>query len=148
MLFQGHYLAKQIEIHSSGKEFADLSIATIDSLNEEPDAMVSPPTDAKPVDLGQIEVKFETGSRWPPAYRKIPPVYPWDAKQSRAQGTVDLEVTIGEDGYLRDVRVVGGPPLLQKAARDAVIQWIYKPFMVMGEPRPVKTTLHIIFSIG
>jgi protein TonB len=41
-----------------------------------------------------------------------------------------------------------GPPLLMKAAMDAVHQWRYKPTMLNGEPVDVDTTISVVFTLG
>ena len=51
------------------------------------------------------------------------PAYPPIAIAARSQGTVKLEAIIAADGSIRNLRVLGGPPLLVNAALDAVRQW-------------------------
>ena len=43
------------------------------------------------------------------------------------RGSVQLEVTVKPDGRVKDVRVVGGHPLLADAAVRSVKQWRYEP---------------------
>jgi protein TonB len=43
---------------------------------------------------------------------------------------------------------LGGPPLLVKAAQDAVSQWQYKPTLLNGEPTEVITTIDVIFTLS
>jgi hypothetical protein len=52
--------------------------------------------------------------------RRVPPVYPPEAKTAGIQGVVHLEITIGKDGQVMDVKFVGGPEALAQAAIDAV----------------------------
>ena len=54
------------------------------------------------------------------------PVYPSLAKQKRIEGTVEIEVTIAENGSAEDVRVLSGPQELRRAALEAVLQWQFK----------------------
>jgi peptidyl-prolyl cis-trans isomerase A (cyclophilin A) len=75
------------------------------------------------------------------------PVYPVDAKLSRAQGTVVLSATIGTDGAVEDLQVVSGPPMLRQSALDAVKQWRYRPYLLNGEPVEVRTTVNIIYVL-
>ena len=51
-----------------------------------------------------------------------------------------------EDGHLRDVKVVQGPPVFAQAALDAVKQWRYSPFLLDG--KPVKTPTRITVDFG
>jgi peptidyl-prolyl cis-trans isomerase A (cyclophilin A) len=78
---------------------------------------------------------------------KTPPVYPVDAKISRAQGTVVLNAVIGTDGTVEDLQVVSGPPMLRQSALDAVKSWRYRPYLLNGEPVEVRTTVNIIYVL-
>ena len=54
------------------------------------------------------------------------PIYPSLAKQKRIEGTVEIEVTIAENGSAEDARVLSGPQELRRAALEAVLQWQFK----------------------
>ena len=45
-----------------------------------------------------------------------------------------LEVTIGRQGTVNDLRVVSGHPILVPAAVEAVKRWKYQPTLLEGEP--------------
>ncbi len=148
VIFQGHYLARHLRIETGNQVFAEMNLDVIETTKDAPEARVVPPQDAIPVDLTQIDEKSGTSIRFPELLRKAAPVYPMAAKSERVQGTGDMDVVIGEDGHVRDVKVTGGPPLLRRAAEDAVREWLYRPFIVMGRACPVKTQIHVIFSLG
>jgi TonB family protein len=59
--------------------------------------------------------------------RQVPVVYPPLAKKAGIQGNVRLGVTINTDGSVQDIKVLSGPPVVVKAAMDAVWQWRYSP---------------------
>ncbi len=75
------------------------------------------------------------------------PVYPAIAKATGAQGTVVLAATISRSGTIENLRVVGGPQMLQQAAIDAVSVWRYRPYLLNGEPVEVETTINVIFKL-
>ena len=79
---------------------------------------------------------------------KVPPVYPPIAKTAHVSGTVVLHAIIGKDGGIRELQFVSGPPLLMKAAMDAVKDWRYKPTMLNGEAVEVDTTVDVVFSLS
>lgn len=54
---------------------------------------------------------------------KVAPAYPELARRMNIGGRVRLELLIGPDGRVRSSRVLGGHPLLVKAAQDAVKDW-------------------------
>jgi protein TonB len=76
-------------------------------------------------------------------YKKAPD-YPIVARQVGARGEVVLTATVGTDGRVKAVKVVKGHPLLVKAATDAVMQWIYRPTLLNGQPvqNDVRITLN------
>ncbi len=76
------------------------------------------------------------------------PVYPSTAKAANVQGVVVLHVTISKEGRVEHLQIVGGPPMLQSAAADAVKQWRYMPYLVKGEPAEVETTINVNFSLS
>jgi TonB family protein len=75
------------------------------------------------------------------------PVYPPEAKKAKIQGTVELSAVIGKDGTVEKLEVVSGPKELQQSSLDAVRQWVYKPYLLNGEPIEVKTTINVIYSL-
>lgn len=85
--------------------------------------------------------------RPPQKIRDVAPRYPAIAQASKVEGVVILEATIGEDGSVRDVRVLRGKPLLDDAAADAVRQWRFTPTLLNGEPVPVVMTVTVAFAL-
>jgi periplasmic protein TonB len=79
---------------------------------------------------------------------RVLPVYPTIAKQAHIQGTVILHAIIAKDGTVQELTLMSGPPLLVRAAMDAVRQWRYQPTLLNGEPVEVDTTISVIFSLG
>jgi TonB family protein len=80
--------------------------------------------------------------------KMVQPIYPQIAKTAHISGTVVLHAVVGTDGKVLDLQYVSGPPLLMKAAMDAVHQWEYKPMLLNGEPVQVDTTISVVFSLG
>jgi len=58
---------------------------------------------------------------------KISPEYPTIARQMNLKGAVQLEALVGRDGTVKEVKVLGGHPLLADALARAVKQWKYQP---------------------
>ena len=65
-----------------------------------------------------------------------------------AAGQVVLEAVIGADGRVKSVKVVSGHPLLVQAAKQAVIQWRYKPTLLDGQPVENTTQISLNFVAG
>ena len=75
-------------------------------------------------DTGSIRVQH-SASR---AVRSTaPPEYPNLARKMNITGSVQLQVTVSAEGSVKDVRVLGGHPVLAQAAVQAVRSWKYHP---------------------
>lgn len=83
----------------------------------------------------------------PTRTKYVPPVYPPLALAANVSGTVILEATIGEDGRVRDVKVLRSVQLLDQAAIDAVKQWEYTPTYLNGAAISVTMAVSITFSL-
>ena len=79
--------------------------------------------------------------------RRVEPEYPANALQQRIEGTVVLDVKIGEDGAVQEVKSLSGPPELAGAAMTAVKQWRFKPRRVNGQPAPMQTRVTLNFRL-
>ncbi len=145
--FQGHYVAKEEKIYSAGKLQADMSLDVMEALKNPGDDIVSPSANAKAVDLTTISFN-ENASRFPSLLKKAVPVYPEDAKSRRVQGTVVIRATIGADGHVGKMQVINGPIELRQSSLDAVGKWVYKPFKILDQERPVELELRVIFTLG
>lgn len=78
----------------------------------------------------------------------VDPVYPPLAEQMNVQGSVVLQLHVGKDGNIQDLQVVSGPDILADAAREAVRQWHFKPYMRGGNPVETEAQVTVKFSIS
>jgi protein TonB len=78
---------------------------------------------------------------------KVTPLYPAEAKAARIQGVVRFTATIGKDGTVIDLQLVSGHPLFAQPARDAVMQWVYNPTLLNGNPVEVVTQIDVNFTL-
>ena len=83
----------------------------------------------------------------PAKTRHVAPIYPPVALAARQEGLVILEAVIGENGGVRDVRVLRSIPLLDQAAVDAVRQWRFTPTLLNGEPVPIVMNVTVNFQL-
>jgi periplasmic protein TonB len=79
---------------------------------------------------------------------QVLPQYPQIAKTAHISGTVILHAIIAKDGTVQELQYISGPPLLMRAAMDAVRQWRYKPTLLNGDPVEVDTTISVVFTLG
>lgn len=91
----------------------------------------------------------DEGFEPPVLVSKVDPVYPDVARRSGVEGTVVLDVMIGEDGRVIDVAVVRGLPLgVSEAAVDAVRRWKYRPARGRDGPVASHKTVTIVFQLN
>ena len=146
--FEGHYVAKQLQVVQSGKLRAELDVDTVESWNDRADSALSPPSTAKLVNLAAISFPESSSQAFPMALRKAIPEYPQVAKSMRIVGTVRVRTSVSANGHVSSTKVIDGPPYLRQAAEDAVKQWIYRPPMLLGAPRPFEAEVKVIFNLG
>jgi len=73
--------------------------------------------------------------------RSSPPEYPAIAERMKLMGTAQVQALVKPDGTVREVKILGGHPLLADALARAVKQWKYQP--------ATKETVEVVkFSFG
>jgi TonB family protein len=77
---------------------------------------------------------------------RVSPKYPSEAKAKHIHAVIVLAAVIGKDGTITDLKLVSGPPELAGAAIDAVRQWRYRPYLLMGRPVEVQATINVNFQ--
>jgi len=80
--------------------------------------------------------------------RPVEPNYPLLAKQMKVQGAVVLEALIGRDGNIQDLHILSGPTILSAAAREAVKQWRFKPYLQSGQAVETEARITVNFTIS
>jgi TonB family protein len=58
---------------------------------------------------------------------RIQPAYPELARKMNLTGIVKVQVVVSPNGSVKDVRALGGHPVLVNAALDAVRKWRFEP---------------------
>lgn len=88
------------------------------------------------------------GTWTPPKPTTSPrPEYPQDAFNSRVQGTVLVEILVGEEGEVAHAEIRQSVPALDAAALACVRQWKFDPARVDGKPRATVAQLPVAFRI-
>lgn len=105
------------------------------------ETQVKKPSVHKPVSLGGRVAEANL-------VRKVMPVYPPLARSARVQGTVEFTALISREGRIENLQLVHGHPLLVNSAREAVLQWRYRPTLLNGEPVEVITDIVVHFTLA
>lgn len=83
----------------------------------------------------------------PRLLHRVEPVYPPVARQARIAGKITIDAIVGQDGRVRETRVVSGAPLLSEAAVEAVRQWRYEPQLLNGVPVDFELLVTVTFVL-
>ena len=76
----------------------------------------------------------------------VDPVYPATARASGQQGSVVLQVVVGRDGAVQEVKFLQGSLMFARAAIDAVRQWRFKPYSMNGRAVSVRSVITLNFK--
>jgi periplasmic protein TonB len=78
----------------------------------------------------------------------VPPDYPLLARQMKVQGAVSLQALISRQGTIQELQILSGPGILAAAAREAVKQWHFKPYLLNGQPVETQARITVNFTIS
>jgi len=78
----------------------------------------------------------------------VPPDYPLLARQMKVQGAVSLQALISREGTIQELQILSGPAILAAAAREAVKQWHFKPYLQNGQPVETRARITVNFTIS
>jgi periplasmic protein TonB len=78
----------------------------------------------------------------------VPPNYPLLARQMKVQGAVNLQALISREGTIQELQILSGPSILAAAAREAVKQWRFKPYLQNGQPVETQARITVNFTIS
>jgi len=145
VLFQGHFVAKDIRTESEGRPRLVLHVETLEAKSGINDSDFVPPSDA--VEIPRDKVTLPQATAQASCVLTVVPIYPVSAKINHVQGTVVVQATIGTNGTVIAARAISGPPDLREESVNSVRQWKFRPFLILGEPVKVETQLQIIFKL-
>jgi TonB family protein len=76
---------------------------------------------------------------------RVDPEYPAAARPGRLQGVIVLDVLVGPDGSVVQMRPLNGPEVLSRAAMEALRWWKFQPYRENGQAVEVETTVAVEF---
>jgi len=75
----------------------------------------------------QTSIQLESNSGGRRIKTRVEPEYPELALKARISGTARVALTVTAEGTVKDVKELGGSPILLAALVHAVKQWKYEP---------------------
>jgi len=100
---------------------------------------------AQNLESGQLRLSPEIAKQY--VTERIEPQYPEAARSLGIQGSVVVEILVGDDGSVQKLTPLSGNPALIPAATEAIRQWRFHPFFHQGEPHEFRTTVAVIFRL-
>jgi Gram-negative bacterial TonB protein C-terminal len=79
-----------------GKPGITLKLDLIERLKDAPDTILTPPSDALPVNLAAVSLKQDAGFGWQLKTSALP--YSEEARKRKIEGTVVIQATVGKNG--------------------------------------------------
>lgn len=144
--FQNKKVATKVAVMLGQVQVANSEIVGLEALTS--------PIDVSTDDIGLAErdlgtVKVSSGVVAGMALSQPAPIYPEPAKRNHISGTVVLHAVIGTDGHIHSLKVISAPdPDLAISAIAAVRTWVYKPYLLLGVPTDVETTINVNYTFG
>jgi TonB family protein len=100
----------------------------------------------KTIERSQIQAQVPADAMLKLVTHRVDPDYPRAARAANLQGVIVLDVVVGRDGSVVDVRAQNGPEVLAQAAVDALRWWRFEPYRVDGRAVVVETTVAVEFK--
>ena len=145
LVFQKHYVARDLEIAENGKPMLKVHVENLETLNATND-FAKHPSDAVAI---AAPITLQAKIVQPLVLWKVAPHYPEEAKRLRIQGAVVFNARISTDGRIQELNMKSSPsPLLTGVAEQVVRQWRYTPQRLAGKPADLVTEINIVFSLG
>ncbi len=145
-IFQGKFFARQIVVKDMKTVRINIQIDNLTGMAALDETIFVPPPDAVAPNLYSgrpISPSIMAGL----LIKKVEAIYPQALAPYRVEGDVVLQATIGSDGRIHRLKVLKSPdPQLSLASLIAVQQWVYKPYLVAGEPVQLTTQMTVTFG--
>lgn len=79
---------------------------------------------------------------------RVEPVYPALPRQIHKEGRVEMRARIATDGTIQSLEIVSGDPMFYESAKEAVLQWRYRPTVLNGQPVEIDTYITVIYTMS
>lgn len=129
--FQRRNVAREVDVTDGGKPYLKLRVDTLELIPYVDEEAFLPPHDA----TGPLGDRISGVQVQPLNMSAIPR---WPASLRQQHFVVELEIVIGKDGHVINAHAISGPPDGFKACEDAARKWVFKPYLVLGNPVEVE----------
>jgi TonB family protein len=164
-LFQGHYVARDVEGVREGKRLFTVHVDLLERLQTFDESLIAPPAGVElkpwqPEPSSYEDARFEpldslhvftlnpaNSSLKPPVLiKRVAADYSPAAKAMRASGEVVVQFTVAKDGTVKNAKALSGHELLRSDCVEAVKRWRYAPGQINGEPVETQVSTTFYFA--
>jgi hypothetical protein len=142
--FQDRYIAKDIRITRGGKLYLQLDLEKLESITQITAADFAPPADAVPVDEKNISADPSVLLLDYLLHREMPQ-YPRTIRAPGGEAT--MKFTITKDGHVSGIQFVDGTAEMRKGLEESLKKYVYRPFLVRGEPVELQVQQKFIYTV-
>jgi len=142
--FQDRYIAKDIRVTRGGKLYLQLNLEKLESIGQITAADFTPPPDAVPVDEKNINADPSVLLLDYSIHREMPQ-YPRTIRAPGGEAT--MKFTITKDGHVSGIQFVDGTAEMRKGLEESLKNYVYRPFLVRGEPVELQVQQKFIYTI-
>ncbi len=114
-------------------------------------AAQAPPDDGARPAATEDTAQFQAVDEFPKVVKRVPPKYPEAARKRGQQGTVMLQALVNRQGQPVNVHVLPGrglAPDLDRAAVEAVRQWVFEPAKAKGRPVEIRIQIPVKYRLA
>ncbi len=137
---------ERVAIPESVRNSAPSTLPTVVTVNPAQMMPVSIPQPQPPVQSFSEPVVVSEEAERALLIQSVNPVYPPGALGAKLHGPVVLQVRVGRDGSVEDLKIVRGYFILGRAAIAAVKQWRFQPYSINGHAAAIQTVITINFT--
>jgi hypothetical protein len=133
--FGRDYVARNVEVTHAGTPFLKIHLAKLEPLTQIDDSVFSPPAGSPGPLSGTITVPSTILMLEYLQHRDPLPHFPRGVR-----GSVTVKFTVSEEGRVTSAEATDGPKELRKPAREDVMKFRFRPFLILDKPFKVQST--------
>jgi hypothetical protein len=142
--FQGRYIAGDVRVAQGGKANIKMHLDKLEVIRQPSEADFTTPPNAVAVNEELVRLDGRVLLLDYELHREMPH-YP---KSIHAPGgAATMKFVIGKDGRVKEMEFIEGTSEMQKGLEESLKKFVYRPFLVRGEPVEVEVKQKFIYEI-
>jgi hypothetical protein len=142
--FQGRYVARDIRVMQGGNKHLNLHLEKLEPIAEVSAVDFTPPPGAVALDTKLITLDNRVLNLDYLVHNPLPQ-FPTSIRPPG--GAATMKYVIGKDGRVRAIQFLEGTAEMKKGLEESLRKYVYRPFLVMGEPVEIDVTQKFGYEI-